>query len=63
MGQAALLDGILGGISTGANICAALQVARRPEFAGKNIVTIAPSFGERYISTALAEKARQEVTN
>jgi cysteine synthase A len=61
--QAALLEGILGGISTGANICAALQVARRPEFAGKNIVTIAPSFGERYISTALAEKARQEVTS
>ena len=60
--QAALLDGILGGISTGANIWAALQVARRPEFAGKTIVTIAPSFGERYISTALAEKARQEVT-
>lgn len=55
-------EGILGGISTGANVWAALQVARRPEFAGKTIVTIGASFGERYISTALAEKARQEVT-
>ncbi len=59
--QVALQEGILGGISTGANIWAALQVARRPEMAGKMIVTVAPSFGERYISTALAEKARQEV--
>jgi len=61
--QTALLDGILGGISTGANIWSALQVAKRPEFAGKTIVTIAPSFGERYISTALAEKARLEVAS
>jgi cysteine synthase A len=60
--QLALLDGILGGISTGANVWAAIQVAKRPEFAGKNIVTIGCSFGERYISTALAEKARQEVS-
>jgi len=60
--QAATQEGILGGISTGANLWAALQIARRPEMAGKMIVTVAPSFGERYISTALAEKARQEVT-
>lgn len=60
--QLALQDGILGGISTGANVWAALQVARRPEFAGKVIVTVGCSFGERYISTALAEKARQEVS-
>lgn len=59
--QLALQDGILGGISTGANVWAALQVAQRPEFAGKVIVTVGCSFGERYISTALAEKARQEV--
>jgi cysteine synthase len=55
------LDGILGGISTGANVWAALQVARRPEFAGKTIVTVGCSTGERYLSTALAEKARAEV--
>jgi cysteine synthase A len=60
--QLALQDGILGGISTGANVWAAMQVAKRPEFAGRNIVTIGCSFGERYLSTALAEKARQEVS-
>lgn len=58
----AVLDGILGGISTGANVWAALQIATRKEFAGKNIVTIGCSGGERYLSTHLAEKARQEVT-
>lgn len=46
-------EGILGGISTGANVCAALRVASRPEFREKRLVTIACSFGERYLSTPL----------
>jgi len=61
--QAALREGILGGISTGANIWAAIEIAKRPDMVGKLIVTVAPSFGERYISTLLAEKARLEVTS
>ena len=54
-------DGILGGISTGANVWAAMQLAKRPDMAGKTIVTIGCSFGERYLSTPLAEKAREEM--
>ena len=52
-------EGILGGISAGANVCAAVRVARRPEFAGKRIVTICCSFAERYLSTALFEGERE----
>ncbi len=49
----AKVEGIPGGISTGANVAAALVVAARPEMRGKRIVTIACSFAERYISSAL----------
>ncbi len=54
-------EGILVGISTGANVWAALELAKKPENKGKVIVTIACSTGERYLSTALAAEARAEV--
>ncbi len=56
-------EGLPVGISTGANIWAAIQLAKRPEFKGKRIVTVGCSSTERYLSTPLAAQVKEEVMN
>ena len=61
--QLCLLEGFPAGISSGATVWCALQVAKRPEMAGKRVVVLAASTTERYLSTPLAESTREEVAN